>query len=220
MKFDKKTLFVAALIGAVVACSAGKQAENSNGSGNWKSSVASTAKLKPEAERNKAADFALKDAEGKVYKLADYKGKVVLVNFWATWCVPCKLEIPWFVDFERQYKGDGFTMLGVSMDEDGWKVVKDYVEKSKINYPVVLGDESTTQKYGGVDALPMSFLVDQQGRIAAVHVGLVERSDYEGEIRALLGTGQIHEDKKAADGSGVTATGDPVRLAANQHESR
>src|SRR5437588_9325940 len=87
------------------------------------------AAVKPDSERHTAPDFALKDADGKVVRLSDYKGKVVLLDFWATWCGPCKMEIPWFMDFERQHKHEGFSVLGVSMDEDGWDAVKPFVNQ-------------------------------------------------------------------------------------------
>jgi cytochrome c biogenesis protein CcmG/thiol:disulfide interchange protein DsbE len=174
-QFDKKTWFVAALLGVVVACSTN-------------STPASTVKVKAEDKRNMAADFTLKDADGKSVKLADYKGKVVLLNFWATWCGPCKVEIPWFVEFEKQFKDQGFEVLGVSMDDEGWEIVKPYLAKSPVNYRMLVGDDVMAQKYGGIESLPTSFVIDRQGRIAATHVGLVERADYEGEIRELLRT--------------------------------
>ena len=146
-----------------------------------------SAAVKKEKDRRPAPDFTLKDAMGKPVKLSDYKGKVVLLNFWATWCGPCKLEIPWFVEFEQTYKDSGFAVLGVSMDEEGWEVVKPYVEKAKINYRMVIGDDMTAQKYGGVDSLPTSFLIDREGRTAAVHIGLVSKKVYLDDITQLLG---------------------------------
>jgi peroxiredoxin len=143
-------------------------------------------------ERKAAPGFLLKDANGATVNLADYKGKVVLVNFWATWCGPCKVEIPWFIEFQQQYKDRDFTVLGVSMDDDGWKSVTPYVSEHKINYPIVIGNDQVSQLYGGVDSLPTSFIVDRSGRIAATHVGLVDRSDYQNEILKLL------EDPKTA----------------------
>jgi peroxiredoxin len=144
------------------------------------------AAVKAESARKPAPEFELKDADGKPVKLSDYKGKVVLLNFWATWCGPCKIEVPWFVEFEQNYRDQGFAVLGVSMDEEGWEVVKPFVASAKVNYRIVIGDDMTAQKYGGVESLPTSFIVDRQGRIAAVHVGLVSKKDYQNEIVELL----------------------------------
>jgi cytochrome c biogenesis protein CcmG/thiol:disulfide interchange protein DsbE len=142
--------------------------------------------IKPEGDRRPAPEFTLKDADGKTVSLSDYKGKVVLLNFWATWCGPCKIEIPWLIEFEKKYKDRGFSVLGVSMDEEGWEIVKPYLAKNKVNYRVLLGDDVVAQKYGGVDSLPTTFVIDSSGRIAKTHVGLVSKSDYENEIVHLL----------------------------------
>src|ERR1700741_713914 len=88
-----------------------------------------------------APDFVLTDSIGSNVKLSNYKGKVVLLDFWATWCGGCKVEIPWFMEFENKYQGSGLSVIGVSMDEDGWKAVKPFIEQKKLNYPVVIGDE-------------------------------------------------------------------------------
>jgi peroxiredoxin len=141
---------------------------------------------KPPAERKKAPEFTLKDADGKTVRLSDYRGKVLLVNFWATWCAPCRIEIPWFIEFEKKYKDQGFAVLGVSMDEDGWDAVKPYLARAQINYRVLLGDDITAQSYGGVESMPTSFVVDKEGKVASVHVGLINKSDYENEIKSLL----------------------------------
>ncbi|MBI3683594.1 MAG: TlpA family protein disulfide reductase [Acidobacteria bacterium] len=144
------------------------------------------AAVKPEKDRKRAPEFSLRDDSGRTAKLADYKGKVVLLNFWATWCGPCKIEIPWFVDFEQKFKDRGFAVLGVSMDEDGWDSVKPYLENRKVNYRVVIGNDEVADLYGGVSSLPTSFLIDRQGKIAGVHVGLVSKSVYQNEIEELL----------------------------------
>jgi thiol-disulfide isomerase/thioredoxin len=149
------------------------------------------AAVKTETTRKPAPDFSLKDADGKVVKLSDYKGKVVLLNFWATWCGPCKIEIPWFIEFEQNHRDKGFAVLGVAMDEEGWAVVKPYVTDHKVNYRMVIGDDMTAQMYGGVDSLPTSFLIDREGRTAAVHVGLVSKKVYQDDITQLLGNGGI-----------------------------
>jgi len=142
--------------------------------------------VKPEKDRHTAPDFALKDVAGKTVKLSDFHGKVVLLNFWATWCGPCEIEIPWFIDFQQSFKDRNFVVLGVSLDDDGWTAVKPYIERRKINYPVVVGNDQTELLYGGIDALPTTFVIDRAGRIAAVHQGLISKSEYEHEILDLL----------------------------------
>ncbi len=165
----------------------------------------SAAKLKAEHTRNEAADFALEDANGQTLKLSDLRGKVVLLNFWATWCGPCKIEIPWFVEMEREFKDQGFAVLGVSMDEDGWKAVKPFMQDMKVNYRMVLGTEEMAQLYGGVQALPTSFILDRNGKVASVHMGIVSRKVFEEEIRALL-------EGKTAAAVGAIDAADPARV--------
>ena len=147
---------------------------------------ARAANIKPEKDRKLAPDFSLKDSNGKAMRLSDYKGKVVLLNFWATFCMPCKVEIPWFIEFEKEFKDQGFAVLGVAMDDEGWEVVKPYIERRQVNYRILLGTDSVAQMYGGVDALPTTFIVDREGRIAAVHVGLVGKSDYRNDLVQVL----------------------------------
>ncbi len=146
----------------------------------------SQANVKETGKRNPAPPFELKDASGKLVRLEDYKGKVVLLNFWATWCGPCKIEIPWFVDFQKTYKDRGFTVIGVALDDEGWEVVRPYIEGRQVNYPIVVGSEELDQKYGGIEALPTSFILDREGRIATTHVGLVSKQQYEDDIKQLL----------------------------------
>ncbi len=137
-------------------------------------------------ERRMAPDFTLLDASGKPVGLSDFRGQVVLLNFWATWCDPCRVEIPWFVEFQQSYRDDGFAILGVSLDQDGWKSVKPYIEKQKVNYRVMVGGDEIAQVYDGLESLPTTLLIDRIGRIAVTHVGLVERKTYEEELKALL----------------------------------
>ena len=118
-------------------------------------------------------------------RLSDYRGRVVLLNCWATWCRPCEIEIPWFMDFERAYGAKGLSVIGVSVDS-GWDVLTPFVQRKGINYKVVLANEQFSKLYG-VSAVPMTFLIDRAGRIAITHTGLVSRDVYERDITRLLG---------------------------------
>jgi len=116
---------------------------------------------------------------------------------------PCKIEIPWFVAFEQKYKDKGFSVVGVSMDEEGWNIVKPFLAEEKINYRILLGNDSVGTLYGGVDSLPTTFVIDREGNIAATHIGLVSKSDYEDEIVQLLEGKRpaVSADARAANGS-------------------
>ncbi len=151
--------------------------------------VASANESKPAGSRGKAPDFALKDADGRTVHLSDYRGKVVVLDFWATWCGPCKVEVPWFTEFEQKNKGKGFAVLGVAMDDEGWAAVKPFVKELNVNYRVVLGDDKTAEQYGGIEALPTTYLIDREGRIAATHIGLTPRKEFENAIEQLLQDG-------------------------------
>ncbi len=143
------------------------------------------ATLQPEAERKSAPEFALKDNTGKTLRLKSYRGKVVLLDFWATWCHGCKEEIPWFAEFQRRYSVKGLRVIGVSMDEDGWKAVAPFLAKADVPYRIVIGGDSMGKSYS-IENMPDAFLIDRRGRIAAVYVGLVDKDDVERNIRAML----------------------------------
>ncbi len=146
-----------------------------------------------EADRKPAPDFTLQDERGENVQLSEFQGKVVLLNFWATWCMPCKIEMPWFVEFQRKYKDRGFSVIAVSLDDEGWEVVRPFVNELELNFPVVVGNDEMADEFGGVVALPTTFIIDKQGRITATHAGLISKSDYEEEIEQLL-IEQLHQD--------------------------
>jgi len=139
----------------------------------------------PAAQRTSAPDFTLNDSLGKAIRLSDYKGKVVLLDFWATWCTGCKVEIPWYMEFQKKYERRGLSSIGVAMDEEGWEKVAPYLRQKPINYAIVVGDADFARTYN-VTSLPVTLLIDRHGRIAEAHVGMVEKGAWEREIQALL----------------------------------
>lgn len=144
-------------------------------------------RLVPVSRRDPAPGFALPDLDGGAATLADYTGRVLLLNFWATWCLPCRAEMPWFAEFETAFGGAGFAVLGVSLDEPGRDVVEPFLERSPVNYRIALADTAARlAPFGPLNTLPTTWLIDRQGRIAAEHVGLVSRAAIEAEIRLLL----------------------------------
>lgn len=141
--------------------------------------------VKAENARKVAPDFDLKDEQGDEVRLLNLKGKVVLVNFWATWCEGCQVEIPLLIELEKKYASQGFVVVGISMDDDGWKSVKPWMKEKKVNYPVVIGNEAVGKQYG-LQGMPLTILVDRQGKIASVHSGVLKKADTEENIRILL----------------------------------
>ncbi len=156
----------------------------------------------PRLEGKLAPGFALVNLEGKRVSLADYKGRPVLVNFWATWCAPCKLEMPWFEDFRKQYASQGFEILGIAEDDAGKDAIEKTVRKTGVTYPILLTDGKVASLYGGVDYLPMSFYVDRTGKVVEETAGLNSKDEVEANIRKIVGPGS-----GAVASAGTTAGG-------------
>ena len=133
----------------------------------------------------RAPNFKLTDAEGNTVKLSDYRGKVVLLNFWATWCEPCKAEVPWFVDLQKAYEDD-LVVLGVSFDEDGWTSVKPFIEQRHVNYPVMLAGPELPEQYRKIENLPATLMINRFGYITGTHLGLASKAQYERLIKDQL----------------------------------
>jgi len=132
-----------------------------------------------------APDFSLPELAGQQLNLSSYRGKVVLLDFWATWCDPCRDEIPHFVELQSRYREQGLQIVGVSMD-DGPEPVHDFYQRFKMNYPVVMGNAKTGELYGGVLGLPIAFLIARDGRIYSKHTGATDITVFEKEVVSLL----------------------------------
>ena len=133
-----------------------------------------------------APAWKLSDLNGKPVSSDDFKGKVVVLDFWATWCPPCRAEIPSLIALQQKYGAQGLQVIGISVDEGGADVVKPFVKKMGINYPVVLADEKVQRDFGGLDAIPVGLIIDREGRIVQRHLGLTSQDDFEAEIKPLL----------------------------------
>jgi thiol-disulfide isomerase/thioredoxin len=157
--------------------------------GTGKTTLISDAAGKPEP------DLSLKDLDGKPVSLADYKGKVVFLNFWATWCDPCRVEIPWLIDMQSKYASRGFTVVGVAMDEEGKSVVAPFIAKERFDvngqqlpmgYPILIGTDEAADKFGGILGYPTSFLISRDGKIVEKFQGLKSSDELMKAIEALL----------------------------------
>jgi len=133
-----------------------------------------------------APAWRLKDLDGKEVSFAQFKGKVVIVDFWATWCVPCRHEIPGYIALQEKYRKDGLVVVGISLDQAGPAAVKKFVASEKINYVVVMGDDDTQTLFGGMEAIPTTFLIDRAGNVRDRKLGVEETADYEKKILSVL----------------------------------
>jgi thiol-disulfide isomerase/thioredoxin len=188
----KKTLIVIAILAVIVA---GAHFADKATRLPRTASAAKVADAGAGAAAKDAPELSLKDLDGKEVSLAQYKGKVVLVNFWATWCEPCKVEIPWLIDMQQKYSAKGFTVLGVAMDDEGRSAVAPFVQKerfdvnnakSQMNYPIVIGNDAAADKFGGLLGYPTSVLVGRDGKILKRITGLISYDEISKTIESQL----------------------------------
>jgi thiol-disulfide isomerase/thioredoxin len=132
-----------------------------------------------------APDFTLASVEGKSIKLSDYKGKIVIVDFWATWCPPCRRGIPDLIEIQKEY-GKDVVVIGISVDTDTKVDVASFIKQMRINYPIAYADAGVAQSYGGVESIPTSFIIDKDGNVVDKHIGLVPKSEFTSVLNKLL----------------------------------
>jgi peroxiredoxin len=146
----------------------------------------------------RAPDFELTSLDGKRVKLSDYRGKAVLLNFWATWCSPCKVEMPWFVDLQKKYGADGLVVVGVAMDDTDTPKIAQFASEMGVNYPVLLGTDKVSEDYGNVQYLPTTFYIDREGKIIGKGTGLLGRDEVEQSVQKALASPVKGADKSAS----------------------
>jgi thiol-disulfide isomerase/thioredoxin len=143
-----------------------------------------------------APDFELPGLDGKNLKLSDLRGKAVLLNFWATYCGPCKIEMPWFVELQKEYGPQGFQIVGVAMDDASTEEIAKFAKAMGVNYPILIGQDSVGQSYGGVSVLPTTFFIDRDGKVTGREFGLRSRSDFVDDIKKAMGQGHAVQAQK------------------------
>jgi thiol-disulfide isomerase/thioredoxin len=154
------------------------------------------------AKSTLAPDFTLDSLEGKSMRLSDLRGKAVLLNFWATWCGPCKIEMPWFVELQNQYGAEGLQIVGVAMDDASKEDIAKFAKDMGVNYPVLIGKEAVGDQYGGVPALPESFFIGRDGKIVDKIIGLKGKAEIEDSIKKALNTQPATAQASADTGPG------------------
>jgi peroxiredoxin len=159
-----------------------------------------------------APDFELTSLDGRKVKLSDYRGKAVLLNFWATWCSPCKVEMPWFVDLQKKYGNDGLVVLGVAMDDTDNSKIAQFASEMGVNYPVLLGTDKVSEQYGNVQFLPTTFYIDREGKIIGKGTGLLGRGEIEENIQKALASRVANVNK--AETAPTPSTGAKLQTAA------
>ncbi len=146
-----------------------------------------------------APDFSLESLDGKTTRLSDFRGKAVLLNFWATWCGPCKIEMPWFVDFQKQYGSQGLQIVGVAMDDASKEDIGKFARDMGVNYPILIGKEAVGDQYGGIPGLPETFLIARDGKIVDKIIGLRGKAEIEDAIKEALNTRPAASQASASD---------------------
>jgi len=187
----KSVLVIIAVVAVIAATYIADRATRQPRNGSVKVSVGNSG-----AKAGKPApELSLKDLDGKDLSLSQYNGKVVLVNFWATWCEPCQVEIPWLIEMQQKYAARGFTVLGIAMDEEGASVVTPWVQKerfdvngskSQMNYPIVIGNDAAADKFGGLLGYPTSVLITRDGKIVKRITGIINEEEISKSIESQL----------------------------------
>lgn len=167
----KLIFFSVSLVVLFTACDSSQEKSSNNKA----MAAAASAQDTTEKEFKEAPNFTLETMEGNSFTLSDYKGKVVVLNFWATWCAPCRKEIPDFMELHEEMKDDGVIFAGISLDEEGWEKVRPYANDMEINYPIMVDNGSVAQQYGPIRSIPTTFILNKKGQVEYVAPGMLTK---------------------------------------------
>ncbi len=181
MKRDPVVIIVVAMVVTVMLVFGFQMARRNSGR---------VANAGPSMKGQTAPDFTLESLDGKTVHLSDFRGKGVLLNFWATWCQPCKIEMPWFAELQKQYGPQGLQIVGVAMDDASPKEIGEFAHDLGVNYPILVGKEAVGDAYGGVQFLPATFYIGRDGKVVDKVFGLKGRGEIEENIKKALAEGQ------------------------------
>ncbi len=192
MKLKKSFCLVLVLLFIVAGCKKKENGQQQQTEVGAKEKLASPSVVEaPTSPESKAAPmFTLQDLNGKTVSLSDFEGKVIILDFWATWCPPCVKEIPHFAELYEQYNDREFVMVGISVDREGIDVVKSFVQKYKVNYPILMTDGQVEKAYGNIVSIPTTFVIDSEGEIRRKYIGYRDKSVFETDIKAFLAEAQ------------------------------
>ncbi len=176
-------------VGFLVLISACSNSNNQQSQQSARGSVASTSAEEKKADNGQklvdAPDFTLQNRAGEPFTLSEHEGKVVVLNFWATWCAPCRKEIPDFMELHEELKDDGVLFAGISLDEEGWEVVRPYAKDMGINYPIMIDDGRVSRDYGPIRAIPTTFIINKKGKVEYVAPGMLTKKQLEPILKKL-----------------------------------
>lgn len=187
MKRDPVVIIVVAMVVTVMIVFGLQMARRNSGQ---------TASAGPNMTGQAAPDFTLESLDGKTVHLSDFRGKAVLLNFWATWCQPCKIEMPWFAELQKQYGPQGLQVIGIAMDDASPKEIGEFAHDLGVNYPILVGKEEVGNAYGGVQFLPATFYIGRDGKVVDKVFGLKGRHEIEDSIKKALAQGQAVQAQK------------------------
>jgi len=173
-RFSTNIFFIIPITLSIIACGTPNERASADNAQTTTEQTANTQNASQQKFKE-APDFTLKTMEGNTFTLSDQKGKVVVLNFWATWCGPCRKEIPDFIELHKEMKSEGVIFAGISLDEEGWEKVRPYANDMEINYPIMVDDGNVSRQYGPIRAIPTTLIINKKGQVEYVAPGMLTK---------------------------------------------